>query len=483
MVVTLRNAEDEGIKPWSDPFASQQGSGDNEDDEEEELGETNGILSYAEGLTAITLTDEFAEEYGWKRLQGDLYAEDVKQIMGTVDEDKRQIPGILTGENEDPGYSPAPYLSRDLTNNFTDAVSFSTTVLMGAIDPNEEVLQEKLVDENNIKQALERNLDWLLENQIDTDEGAGWAWIGGSAEKYDKYEKNIKTHNYFTYSAVIALVDYYDGGLGSSSIPAIEEIRDQRKDEIEDALEKATEFLLNQWWKKGRGGNGWALPKRPAEPNAMASCYAIIALSYLDSKVSDEIEGVNINKDRVNEGMDYIWGHINWIQDDPDSTLWSEKEGYKCRLGNQMEEEYLDGSGPYLYLDTVYEFLNYGAGDIEALDADEEELREWADEFAKKILLKCWAGEKGFIDKGFRHLGLPEEARDNPYDNPTALYTTNVGIETFLTNVLWDPDEEETVIYEKADQDKETEKTKEQAAPTKQNNTTQTVQADPRKRL
>lgn len=426
-LVTIRNAEDEGIDPWSDQYANDQTEANTNDTDQD-----SGILSYSEGLTALTLTDTYAKKYGWLQLQPNLYAKDIKQIIGITEKSKAEIRGILT-ENGEPGYTPAPYMDQDLTNHFTDAVSFSTSVLMGALDTQVNITQEGL-EENDITDALEQNLDWLLENGIKTEDSRiGWSWIGSNAPNYASDDDSLhQPHNYFTYSAVIALVDFYIGGTGDEANEKIKRMAEEREEDLISTLEGATEFLLNEnWTSQAARDNAWTLPGEPTEANLMMTCYTIIALSYIDSLV----EEIEVETEKVDKAMNYVWEEIQRKEDAKNASLWDLKQEYTCNMSNRSGSAYTDGSGPYLLLDAVYEFLNYELGDVSEV-ASKDEMEDWANKFAQRVLLKCWAGDEGFPQKGFRHLGAAAKAEDSPSENPTAIYTTGVAIETFLTNVL-----------------------------------------------
>lgn len=425
-LVTIRNAEDEGIDPWSDQYANDQTEAKTNDTDQD-----SGILSYSEGLTALTLTDTYAKKYGWLQLQPNIYAKDIKQIIGITEKSKAEIRGILTEDGE-PGYTPAPYMDQDLTNHFTDAVSFSTSVLMGALDTQVNITQEGL-EENDITDALEQNLDWLLKNGIETEDRIGWSWIGSDAPNYVSDDDSLhQPHNYFTYSAVIALVDFYIGGTGDEANDKIKQMAEDRKGDLISTLEGATEFLLNEnWTSQAARDDAWTLPGEPTEANLMMTCYTIIALSYIDYNVKE----IDVKTEKVNKSMNYVWGEIQRKEKAESASLWDLKQEYTCNMSDQSGSAYTDGSGPYLLLDAVYEFLNYELGDVSEV-ASKDEMEDWANKFAQRILLKCWAGDEGFPQKGFRHLGAAAKAEKSPSENPTAIYTTGVAIETFLTNVL-----------------------------------------------
>lgn len=393
-LVTLRNAEDEGFDPWSDQFAAGGVEGVEQTDSD------TGLMSYSEGLTTLAMTNQFAERRNdWKQLQPDLYRKDIQRLLDD-----------LLDEN----YTPEPYLSGDLTDDFTDAVSFSTSALIGALQSGITLTTEDVdVGKADIKEALERNLQWFLDNEVEMEDGAiAWAWAGSTDRE------NPVPENYFTFSATYPLCDL----LRESENPDIQSVVEGYEDRIRGHLEETRAFLRDYYWE----GDHWTGPELQSE-EMMASCYAILALSYIADTLDEPLD--ETERQRVSKAINWLLGRIERDME----QIWSVKEAYICDTSN-----YTDGSGPYLFLDTISEFLNYDIGSIDEMDYSAAEVESIRDELAEQVLDKLWAGDFHYREKGFRHLQAPRALLQgtDPKANPTVIYTTQVGVETFLLNFL-----------------------------------------------
>jgi len=422
-LITLRNAEDEGYAPWSDYYTEEESEGN----------QSTGIMSYSEGLTALSITEEHVKEQRkkgnktWEVLDEDLYVEDTKKLIGYI-LDKDYI------EDEPTGYTPEPYLPAGLTTDFTDAVSYSTSALLGAITSGIEL--EKGKDEGfreDLIEALEANVQWFLENDkrtgVDAENALGWAWIGDEDDTDGLYEPQ----NYYTYSAVYPLCDLLD-----EDDKRVNEAIEDYRGRIEGHLNEAKNFLVKEHWD----GEKWRGPTGSQENKQIAfTCYTILALSYMDAKVdSDGVSLVQEDRKRMSEGINWVLNTVfekNNIED-----VWDKSAEYDCG----PDDNYEDGSIPYLVLDTITEFVRFeeNIGDMKYVDYTKKEMREKRDELAERILYRCWAGDKDYSRKGFRHIGhSPSLLKGvNMEKNPTVIYTTQVGIETFFLNVLQEDTDE-----------------------------------------
>jgi hypothetical protein len=413
-LVTLRNATDEGIDPWSDEFTSGR----------------NGIMTYAEALTALALTEQFApvDRPDWNTLRRRYYQEDLKYILDRINAE------------EGPKLKPEPYLRSDDddesvssgldTNHFTVAATFSTSAILESLQAEVDFGDE--IDEDEIKDALDTNLEWLLSNAIEgeslqTPDAVGWAWLGSESDRFD--EMNPRPANYFTYSVTIVLCDL----LTYRNIDVVDEVVTEHEADLVSALKGANEFLLEEYWE----GDYWSIPTGIAgevrnKEKLLSTCYAFIGLSYIAASL-DDVDVASEQGERMATAMNWA---LNYYEEQP--NLWALTVDYDCG----PEETFTDGSAPYVMLDSLLELINYRPELIDDVDdfdrsAIEGKIRE---KLAPVVLDKCWAGDRRFEQKGFRHIGegdrLLRDPDGAPEYNMTAIYSTGVAIETFLLNFL-----------------------------------------------
>jgi len=427
-LVTVRNAEDEGFDKWSDFYTSEMSGGD----------QNTGIVSYAEGLTSLGMTKEVAKDTdGWWELQDEKYQEDLQQLLNWIlpdtDEADADRPRYEIAE-----YSATPYLGSDLTDDFTDAVSFSTSALIEAIKADIDTTGGE-INEEQIERALETNLNWFLNNTFETETGVAWAWVGSTDDDYDP-----TPINYFTYSAAIALGDL----LAYRDEKVINNVVDGRVEEIEEALRGAKRFLADENWSDIE--SCW---ERANADKVMTTCYTVMALSYIkeyvdDVTLDDGTEEKISTGEKIARGIGSVAGEMEKGLD----QIWQKTVDYNCP---DMQNQYTDGTAPYLVLDTLTEYLRFLSDDIGAIpdlqrpdvsEYDRETVEAKRDDLGKIVLEKCWAGDREFPSKGFRHIGSKGNIEELPKSNPTVLYSTQVGIETFLLNILEGGLDTDTVV-------------------------------------
>lgn len=413
-LVTLRNATDEGIDEWSDEYSKGR----------------NGIMSYAEALTALALVEQFApvERSDWSTLRRRYYRNDLRYVLDHIlDEDG-------------PRFRPDPYLSDAGgtaggaggldTDHFTAAATFSTSAILESLQADVDLGDD--IDEDELKDALETNLEWLLSNAVDddrirSDDAAGWAWLGSESSQFD--DMNPDPVNYFTYSATIVLCDF----LNYRDNNIVDDVVQDHEDELVTMLERASRFLENEYWE----GSYWSVPTGVTgevsnKEKLLSTSYAFIGLSYIEAT----LEGVDITDDRGERMAASMNWALNYYEEQP--NLWALTVDYDCG----PEATFTDGSAPYVLLDSLVEVLNYRSGLIDRIDDfDTDDIEHKVrQQLAPVILDKCWAGDRRFEQKGFRHIGdadrLIRDEDGAPEYNMTAIYSTGVAIETFLLNFL-----------------------------------------------
>lgn len=432
-LVTLRNATDEGIRIWSDEFTDGR----------------NGIMSYSEGMTSLSLvenhvdTDKQGRE-NWETLRPEHYEEDLKYILDQINSEGG------------PKLKSDPYIPKLDTHNFTPAATFSTSALLESIDA--DIIEDfEEIEEEELQDALRTNLDWLLSNKFeveaDGDKAAGWGWVG---EEDEEYAEDAKPSNYYTYSATIVLCDLLRYRERND---ILEEVVSESEEELIETLNQANTFLLQKHWYPEEGN--WIIPLRMTDTveqdvedveKMLSTCYAFIGLSYLED-TRDEIDMTSEQKERMGRGINWA---LNYYDKDP--FLWTRFIKKKCGTGT-----FVDGSTPYVLLDSLVEVLNWRSDLLDYVDDwEEEEIeRSVRNELAKSILYYCWAGDDKFEQKGFRHIGEGENlvkgkdiSPDDP-DNMTAIYSTGVAIETFLLNFLNEGGIIEDILQEEDQRDTE----------------------------
>jgi hypothetical protein len=414
-LVTIRNATDEGIEEWSDEFT----------------GGRTGIMTYAEGLTALALTKQFApvDRPDWQTLRDRYYREDFRYVLDEINHE------------DGPRFRPDPYLSGEdggiETNNFTPSATFAGSVILESLKAGVDFGEN--IEYSEIETALETVLEWLLANKIDdeekleTEDAAGWGWVGSESSHYDEM---VRPSNYYTYSAVIVLSDLLQY---RKSIDLVDRVVARHETELKEVLEEANEFLLNEYWEE----TSWTVPTGVTQTaddieKLLSTCYAFIGLSYIAFS-RDDIDMDADQKERMGKGMNWA---ISFYENDP--YVWGKVVEYDC--GAETELTFTDGSAPYVLLDSMVELLNFREGIIDHLDDfDRDEIETKAQrELAPTILDKCWAGDVEFEEKGFRHIAngdlLIQRQDGAPGVNMTAIYSTGVAMETFLLNFLEEGD-------------------------------------------
>lgn len=401
-LITLRNATDEGIDPWSDQFT---------DDE-------NGIMTYSEGLIALSLIGQNApvEHDSWRTLRSRYLQEDMKDILDEINAE------------DGPRFKTDPYLPELGTHNFTVAATFSISAIVEVLSSGVELGDN--IDEEEIESALDVGINWLLDNKIEeveTENAAGWSWVGKTSSAYGGYEQ---PENYFTYSAVIVLCDLLNT---RDDIDVIDAAVSGYEDEIVETLKQSNNFLQYEYWD----GDYWSVYTRPGEAikdsqNLLSTCYSFIGQSYIEYVV-DEIAIEKEQRKKMGTAMNWI---LNFYENNP--NIWATTINYRC--GD--DSEFVDGSAPYVVLDALTELVNFREDVLDYIDDfSRDEILEVANErLAPAILDRCWAGDEKYSEKGFRHIQRSDLLLNNPdgapKTNPTAIYSTGVAIETFLLNFL-----------------------------------------------
>lgn len=415
-LVTLRNATDEGIAEWSDEFTEGR----------------NGIMTYSEGLTALALTKQFApvDRPDWQTLRDRYYQEDLRLVIDHINDE------------EGPKFKPDPYLTDESdrgieTNDFTPAATFAASAILETLQAGTDL--GDAIEDEEIESALRTTLDWLLSNKVDdeeqleTENAAGWAWVGSESEHYDEM---VNPANYYTYSAVIVLSDLL---AYREDIDLVDRVVSEREADIKETLDEANEFLLNEHWE----GESWTIPTGVTqtaddEEKLLSTCYAFIGLSYIEFN-RDDIEISDEQMERMGQAMNWA---LRFYEDDP--YIWGRTVEYDC--GPETSVTFTDGSAPYVLLDSMVELINFREDIIDRVeDYDHDTIETKArEELAPTILDKCWTGDTEFEEKGFRHVengDLLINRKDGaPRTNMTAIYSTSTAIETFLLNFLEEGD-------------------------------------------
>lgn len=410
-LVTIRNATDEGIDPWSDEFTKGE----------------NGIMTYAEALTALALTEQFApvERSDWSTLRRRYYQNDLEVVLEHI-----------TAE-DGPNFRPNPYLTggdgqgeRLETDNFTVAATFSTSAILESLQAGIDLGDD--IERADLEAALETNVEWLLSNAVEgervtADDAIGWAWLGSESSQFE--EMDPSPVNYFTYSATIVLCDL----LNYRGIDLVDDVVTKYETELRETLEGASRFLQNEYWE----GEYWSVPtgvmgEVSNKEKLLSTCYAFVGLSY----AAASLEGIEITDERSDRMATAMNWALTYYDDQP--NLWALTVDYDCGPDHQ----FTDGSAPYVLLDSLVELINRRPELVEHVaDFDADTIREKVrGKLAPVILDKCWAGDPRFEQKGFRHIGNADrliKSRDGaPEYNMTAIYSTGVAIETFLLNFL-----------------------------------------------
>ncbi len=415
-----READDSNTDPYSDPYTTKYAPG--EDD--------SGYMSSAEGMTALfmVLSESQGDSalYLSPRIEDDILTDDVEWMLTNDDEQ-----GI-----EDGVYRATPYLPRDATTGFTDAVSFTTTTLQEALK-----IPEVDVDESRLKNGLHLNKEWLINNYIEAPTetgGIGWAWCG--SEDMDEMEQDFPPQRYFTFSATVALADLY----ADQSVETDDE-------ELEEIFTKTLEHLLSDYWTEIGSNAGWTeFDKNPygeglepgtynrnideAMPSLFSTSNTLFAAAYISQNLPNRVwDNADISEteiDRIHSAIDFLLENVTTqiTEGTLEETSAVYKTGAKEKAGEStISRGYTDGSLPYTILNTLIAISNAGA----PFDYEEEKVEKLQLATADYILKNCWTG-----DTGFKHF---EEDRS---EEPVVVYTTQLAIESLLWFGLEPPEDD-----------------------------------------
>lgn len=383
-----RSADLEGFEPYGDGLTGYE----------------SGFVSMSEGLTTLSLVRSYEQEndvdLGSSRLPDELYGKDLEWLLSQIEAGK---------------YRGTPYLEDDATDNFTDGVSFSTSVLMEALG-----LSDHGVPVERIEAGLSRNLDWFLDNahneHLESDDFLGWSWCGFQEMQEDGGIYPPQT--YFTWSACIALTDL---------LAIMDRLDSDREDEVRSTLERAKRFLVEGY----RVDPGW-IEFRPVgglephgfeaidpSPSLLSTCYTIGGLCYMQNRI-DGIELSENERDLIEGSMnDYVVARLA----DNVENVYKHSTWYRCR---REGEDYYEGSAPYTILNTLIEYA-------EAFGDDRDEIISLEHRLVEQILTECWGGTPGSRESreaGFRHFENPAQIESS--ENPTVVYATEVAVESLL---------------------------------------------------
>lgn len=373
MIDLRKAAPKEGFGPWGDGFTDYK----------------QGVMNTAEGLTTMFLVNEYneREKLGLPVLDKATLIKDLKWLISSIEKE---------------GYTGTPYLKKESTENFTDAVSFVLSSFLGTYkivegDPKEEV-----------KKHIENATKWFLFNKIEKEGTCGWSWMG--SEEMKKREVEYPPQTYFTYSALIPLCDV---------LSEAEVVISEFKDDIIEIIQRAKNFLI----KYNRLKNGWIAftptdkftpldyDEIEPKPHFISTCYAVLALTTIKNRVK------NIEFSADDEKV--IHDAMNWIHDlvgKKVDKLFAYTTSYICTSAKEL---YFDGTTPYTLLNTLTEYFI-------AYPDKREDYKKFCDDLVKEAITKCWGGT-GY---GFKHF-VSKDPDDK--GNIIAIYATAAAIETFLS--------------------------------------------------
>lgn len=388
LVGLRRSADLEGFEPYGDGLTDYK----------------SGFVSMSEGLTTLSLVRSYEKEHGVdlgsSRLPDELYGKDLDWLLSEIEGGR---------------YRGTPYLDADATDNFTDGVSFSTSVLMEAVQ-----LSDHGISVERIEEGLAQNLDWFLDNahneHLESDEYLGWSWCGHG--EMDGEDATYPPQTYFTWSACIALTDL---------LSIIDRLETDREDEIRETLERAKQFLVEGY----RVDPGW-IEFKPVgglephgyeaidpSPSLLSTCYTIWGLCYMQNWV-DGLDLSEAERNRIRNSMDdYVVARLA----DNVENVYKHSTWYRCRRDGQ---DYYEGSAPYTILNTLIEYAD-------AFEDEREEIVSLENRLVEQILTECWGGSRGSRESreaGFRHFENPAHIESS--ENPTVVYATEVAVESLL---------------------------------------------------
>ena len=409
-----REAEQQGVFPYSDLYTTKYSAGEDE----------AGYMSSIEGMTALFMflseAASGSDMYYTPQIDADILNDDVEWLLDNPDE----------GGIESNTYRATPYLPKDATTSFTDAVSFTTTTLQESIK-----IDEIDVPEDRLTAALNRNKEWLLNNSVRAPgdrNGIGWAWCG--ANEMDQLDYDYPPQRYFTFSATVALVDLYN-----------DDNVDTDDERVEETLSLVLKHLIRDYWTE-IGGKGWSeFESQPGGQNLEPHTYSteigevipspfstsntLFAAAYIYSEMPTSVwEGADLSDadiDRIHSGIDFL---IETVVDRlRRGTLESESAEYRTGAKEDSRRyDYVDGSQPYTVLNALL-MIDRASGPFEYRD---EDLQNLALATVDYILENCWTG-----DTGFKHF-----AKDLD-DEPVVIYATQLGIEALLWFGIEPPEE------------------------------------------
>lgn len=390
----LRRAADlEGFEPYGDGLTDYEG----------------GFVSVSEGLTTISLVRRHERETGFDlgtgRLPDELYERDLDWLLTEIEEDR---------------YRGTPYLSADDTDNFTDGVSFATSVLLeAAADSSHDI------DAARIERGLEKNLNWLLDNahneHLESDHHLGWSWCGH--QEMEERDDFYPPQTYFTWSGCLALVDVMEQS---------QSFGNGYRSRIVETLQRVNDFLLEGYrvdpgWIEFEPVGGYEPVGYEAidpRPSLLSTCYTVSALCYTARNVPEvelDDEGLEVIEATM---QDYVLDRLEEAVGD----VYKHSSSYKCRRGG---DQYYDGATPYTILTTLINYRKTAGVSDERVQLMEREL-------AERILSECWGGTRGNREAGFRHFANPSEVESS--ENPTVVYATELGVESLLDYGIEAPD-------------------------------------------
>ena len=414
-----READQQDIFPYSDLYTTKYAAGEDE----------SGYMSSAEGMTALLMVLNHVKEdssiYYSPQIDMRILSEDIEWMLRNDDE----------GGIEQNSHRATPYLPRGATTSFTDAVSFSTTTIQEALK-----LDNITVNNQRMIEALETNEGWLLKNYIGTPtdiNGVGWAWCG--ADEMDQMDSKYPPQRYFTFSAVVALVDLYN-----------DERVDTDDEKIEEVLARALKHLIADYWAELGETAGWTeFENQPygndlepstynrrlgtAEPSPFSTSNTLFATAYIHSNLPESVwEDAALNKkelSRIETGIDYLIQTTETqlreetLEDTSAAYITDAKEETEA---GKARRPYVDGTQPYTLLNAMIAVDNAG-GPFEYRNEELQDLQLAAIDY---ILENCWTG-----DTGFKHF------REEFDDEPVVIYATQVAIESLLWFGIKSPEE------------------------------------------
>jgi hypothetical protein len=276
---------------WADEEISSQGE--------------EGILSVSEGLECFLTPYTYKKYFERAGLGKEL--ENVMLDQRTLDDDFKRLLGKVKSE----GFLPTPYFRKnDLHPDkkesglvpFTDTVSYVLTTTLDYA----EVMQikgKKISNEveADIKEILERGVEWLLNNMQDV---GGYSW--GSKE-YGR------THVYFTYTGVVGLQGYKNN--------TIYPVDEQIEARIANCFKKCREWLEQHneegiWFEFGNE------EKNEGGKEPLYTAYAAYALNLLDGDanliekaVTNLLQELESDKDQFKKAVKHSIPKDPWVRD------------------------------------------------------------------------------------------------------------------------------------------------------------------------